>query len=261
MSGETTAMRNALEQVERALALPIPARTRIIQELRADMEDLRLRFLAEGATPSDALRRAQESVLPAEASLAALERLNRPLYLALTEGRDARWLLRVERIGLAVATFLVVAVQTLALTRADLLTDRSPFLLPVLGLGGLGVAVSLWKAFELWVKGDHRSPARGLELLPVLCIAILGLGVAGTLTDLYLLAGTLERGVPGAVAEALVVGWVARDAVLLSVAVLLALSGALAWFVFRQWLALVHGEHLDALGQPHSAFLKNGGVR
>ena len=64
--------------------------------------------------------------------------------------------------------------------------------------------------------------------------------------DLYRLAGILER--TPELAGNLASDWLVRDSALLSVAILLALAGGLAWFVLSQWLALVSGARRELLG-------------
>ena len=58
----------------------------------------------------------------------------------------------------------------------------------------------------------------------------------------------------------MVTAWIIRDSVLLAMSILLALATAVAWFVFRQWLVVVHGEHLDVLGRPRSLNSHKGGM-
>jgi hypothetical protein len=71
-------------------------------------------------------------------------------------------------------------------------------------------------------------------------------GTVGVLLDTYRLAATLE-GAPD-LAGPLAAEWLIRNCVLLAVSILLALAGALAWFVIRQWLALVSGARAEVLG-------------
>ena len=71
------------------------------------------------------------------------------------------------------------------------------------------------------------------------------MGLCGAMLDFIRLTGTLETAPQ--LAETLAPDWLVRDLVLLSVSILLALAGALAWLVLTQWLTLVTGARRDVL--------------
>lgn len=64
--------------------------------------------------------------------------------------------------------------------------------------------------------------------------------------DLYRLAGALERAPE--FADVVAGAWLLRDLTLVSISILLALGGGLAWLVLNQWLSLVDGARSDVLG-------------
>ena len=235
-----------LREVERGLALPIPDRVRILRELEYDLEELCARLVAGGLSDEVARGRAIQALVPDSATLHELDRLHAPWYRRVTRHLTADHLRLVERSALAIATASVVIVQTVTLLRVDLLRDPSPFLWPILGLGALLFATVVTKVFELWIKGDHRSPAQGLNTILALAVATVLTGVGGMLFDLYRLAGALERAPE--LADIVAGQWLLRDLTLLSISVLLALGGGLAWFVLNQWLSLVDGARSDVLG-------------
>jgi hypothetical protein len=72
------------------------------------------------------------------------------------------------------------------------------------------------------------------------------IGIVGAFIDTFLLASLLERAPE--MAESLVLVWLVRTCALLSVSLLLALGGGLAWFVLHQWVQGVEGAHRSALG-------------
>ena len=235
-----------LRAVERQMTLPLPERVRILRELEFDLEELRDRLLTQGLSAEDAQARALEALVPDPEALRQLGTLHAPLYLRATRPLGDRRLWLLERTALGLATGFVLVVGTAMLLRADLLGDPSPFLWPVIGLGGLLFAAVIAKVFQVWIKRDHRRPRRGLASILTLSGLILGTGIAGTLFDLYRLAAILERAPDRA--AILASGWLVRDAALLSVSLLLALAGALAWFILAQWLALVSDAYRRALG-------------
>lgn len=236
----------ALRDVEARLSAPLPDRVRIVRELAADLEALRDGFMARGVPEPEASRRALEAVLPGPDALRALERVHAPRYRRLVARLDPERLHRIERRTLAVATAGVVVAQTGALVRLDLLADPSPFLWPVLASGAVLFAVVAATVFRLWIEGDHREPDRGLGTILALAGVTLAVGGGGAVIDLYHLAAALEAEPHRA--GPMVLRWVVRDGVLLSVALLLALAGGLAWLLITQWLGLVSGARRRVLG-------------
>lgn len=245
----TAALRHfvpALRKLEGELAAPVPDRVLILRELESDLEALRARFTDAGMTPEDAEARALEALVPDSSALRELDRLHTPLYGRLTRPlADARLRL-VERSALALATASVLVLEAFALTRARLLEDPSPFLWPVLVVGALLIAGILATGFGVWVKRDHRAPEPGLHVIVSLSVLVVGVALGGAFIELTRLAGVLEESPHRAVE--LVSAWLVRDSVLLSVAVLLATTGGLAWFVLTRWLTAVKAAHRELLG-------------
>lgn len=240
----------ALRKIERELAMPIPERTRILRELEFDLEALGARFVADGLPLEEARVRAVEALVPDSHSLRALGWVHESRYRRLTRRWDAERLRLLERTALACMTLAVVLTGTGALVRADLLADPSPFLWPVLALAGAIVALIGWKGHQLWIRRDHERPTRGLTLLAGLAAGSVVVGLCGALADTYVVASLIES--TPAREDPLVVGWLLRESALLSVSILVAMAGGLAWFVFRQWVAIAGAEHREALGHPVS---------
>lgn len=245
-SGSVRAFLPTLRKIEQELTLPIPDRIRILRELEFDLEELRAKFLAEGVPPGEAYRLALETLAPDPGSLRELDRVHGPLYRKITAHLSERRLKTLERTALVLVAGLTLVAQTVVLLRADLLRAPSPFLWPVLGLGGLLAAVILAALFGLIVKGDHRVARGSLNGVLAVSGGILGLGIGGAFTDFFRLAVILENSPE--LAETLTPIWLLRDCSLLSVSLLLALGGGLIWFVLNQWLSLVSEAHKDILG-------------
>lgn len=238
-----------LREVDEELPVPVPDRVRILQELEHDLEGLRDHFLAEGLAADEARRRAVAALVPDAESLSALGRVHRPLYEQVTRHLPGSRLRLLERSILAAATVSVLIIEALALLRADMLTDPSPFLWPVLGLGAVMFAFIGGVAFRLWIKRDVGTSGGAGGIL-VLAGVIPGVGIAGTLLDSYRLAARLERSPE--LAGSLALEWLIQDAGLLSISLGLAMAGGLAWFVITQWLAHIRSVHRRTLGVSDS---------
>jgi len=246
MDGSARAFLPDLRALERELPIPIPSRVRILRELEYDLEELQARFVAEGLPEDEARARALEALVPDRGTLLELAHLHRPLYRRLTRSVTEVRLRSLERAVLALVTAVTLLGQAVALTRADLLRDPSPFLWPVLGLGTILLTTVLATAFSIWIKGEHGLASRGIRLILLLSGGVLATGIVGVFVDTSLLASFLEH-TPERAAS-LVPAWLVSSCALLSVSLLLTLGGGLGWFVLHQWVQGVKGAHRSALG-------------
>jgi hypothetical protein len=236
----------ALRELEGRLSLPIPDKTRILAELEWDLEALWAGMVAQGITADEAEKKALQTLIPDVHTLEELGRLHAPLYRRATEGVRNERLRLLERSALALVMAGVLAFQTYALLQADLLGNPSPYLWPVLGGGALLLGTIVAKAFQLWIKGDHRHPDRGVQFILLLSVLILIMGISGTFMDLFQFTQILEA-TPSQL-QLLAPTWLVRECTLLAISILLAMAGGFFWFVITQWLTLVRGAHRQALG-------------
>ena len=247
-AGAERAFAPLLQEIGRGLRMPLPTQTRILRELEADLQDLTARLIADGIEPAEARRRAEEALVPDSHAVTALGHIHATWYRRFTRRFPADRVLRYERHALLLCTAALLLVQGALLVGTDLLAYASPFLWPVLALGSMNLVLVVWKAFELWVKRDHTRMRRGLDAILGLAGASLLGGLCGVVLDLARLSGTLEAS-PELLGSILLF-WLVRDAGLLTVSLLLALSGGLAWFVFRQWIVHVETAHQEVVGNP-----------
>lgn len=240
------AFTDALRRVGQGLALPLQSRVRILRELAFDLEELSADLMARGVPAEEARRRATEALVPEGPALAQLDRIHAPLYRRATRGVAAHRLRVFERGALFALTLGVVLVEGVALWRVPPLGEPSTWLVPVLAAGGLLFALTAAKAFALFVKGDHRTPASGLNAILGVAGLTLAVGVAGSFFEVHGLASTLEA--RPELAATILVPWLGRTAVLLVVSLLLSLGGGLAWFFIAQWVSLAEGGQAEILG-------------
>ncbi len=235
----------ALRRLDRELAVPVQHRVRILRELEYDLEGLRSHFVERGLSPDEAYDRAVAALVPDGPAMSALARVHEPWLRRVTRLLPQARLRALERGALAAAVVSVVGAEGWALLRSDLLSDPSPFLLPVLCLGGVLAVAALALALRVGLAGGVR-PEGGARLLLVLSAGILLAGVTGAGVDSYRLAAHLERA--PSQAGTLVLKWLERDAGLLCVSLLVALAGGLAWFALTQWISFLDAARRDALG-------------
>lgn len=243
--GRVTRPGASLSNVASNGGLPLTARTRIVRELSADLRALTDQLVAKGVAPEEASRRAAEVVVPAGPALQELEDLARPLYRRLVAHVHPRRIHAAERGALGVATLLLLAVEGTALLGAGVLADPSPWLWPVLAAGTATLVAVLAKAFQLWIKGAHEDPRRGIAAVAVLSGLTLALGCSGALLGLLELAATVEAAPESA--TRLTLAWLVRDAALLSTAIILSVTGGLGWLALNGWTTWAEQTYTEAL--------------
>jgi hypothetical protein len=237
---------STLRKVERQLRVPISTRVRILRELESDLEGLHGQLEAEGIEEEDARVRSLDALFPDGKTIQDLGRIYAPRYQQMTANLAQDRLRQLERTALAILAVSVLVAETLVLLRADLLADPSPFLWPVLCLGGLLFAMAMGEAFAIWVKGDHRLVRHGSQALLVTAAVTMTAGFLGVLVDGYRLLMISEA--EGALSGSLLVRWLGREAELLAVSLVLALAGGVAWFILTQWLTAVSEARREVLG-------------
>ncbi len=235
-----------LRDLDRAMAVPVPTRTRFLRELEHDLEALTGRLVAQGLAPDEARRRVLDSLVPDGEAIRRLEEVHAPPYRRLTRHLPPSRLRILERAAFVLSAAGAILFFSVALLSTGILRDPSPHLWAILLLGALLVAEVGRAAFALWVRGPRSL--EGLAPTGVLALsgAVLVGGIGGVLLDLYALAAAAEADLASATPLAV---WLPREATLLAVALLVALAGALAWFVMSQWLAWTRQARIDLLGR------------
>jgi hypothetical protein len=235
-----------LRELERRLPVPIPTRVRILRELEFDLEQLRTRFVAVGLSSEEARARALEALMPGTVALQQLGDLHAPFYRRVTHQlRDDRLRL-LERTALAVATAAVLVVEGLLLAGSGAFRVAPHLLWPVLSVGALLFAVVVHNGFRVWIKSDHSPSQTGAAAVLGLAGATLCAGLTGAFIDTHATFGILA--LSPELAGTLVPRWLMRNAALLALSILIALAGALGWFVMTQWVASVSAAYRDVLG-------------
>jgi hypothetical protein len=236
-----TRFQTLLEELSRDLALPEPQRGRVLEELAADLEDMYRAYRGEGYGAAESERRTVERVFPGLAVAAELERLHRPLYQRLLARLTAGARSRVERATLVALSAVVLGATLSGLPLDVLLTDRSPFLVPVLVLGCGALLVALWCTHRLFLTGaaSARDAARGLGVLLLLTVAAPYVAVLGLVADFYVAAGVAAA--DPSVAAAGMIGLLRSAGVLLLSALQISLVAALWWLALRVRVAGIRG--------------------
>jgi len=224
----------ALRSAAARLDLPQPDRARILEEIAADLEELRAELVRRGVPEAEAEARAVELLAPSDVAVRALVDVHEPLYRALTRRFSPSVMRRTERMGILVVTVAALAAAVIPMARGGLPRDPSPFLIPIFGLLAGVLALMGRKAIQLWVEGDHALGRlrSGLAALLISSGLAVGCAAAGFAFELYRFAMRIEAN-PDRMGPALT-RWILDASVLVGAGLVTALVGGLCWFVLLQ---------------------------
>jgi len=221
---------DVLRDIDARLDLPQPARSRLLLEIAADLDQTYATLRERGVSAEDAHREAVDAFDLSSESLDQLARVHcGPVRRAL-DRLSADALPRWERLLLFIVILGVVLAGSWWDRGDQLFRDAGPFAWPVVLVFAAALGVAAGLAYRLFLKQDHRR--RGLrrhaDSMLVLVVLMAFLGFAGSWFEVWRLAGEAIGGTtPVAVFQ---MRWALLASALLQVSLGLALLSALAWF-------------------------------
>lgn len=234
----------ALRSAAATLDLPQPDRARILEEIAADLEELRAELVRRGVPEREAESRAVELLAPSDVAVRALVAVHEPRYRSLARRFSPSVLRRSERAAVLLVTVAALASAVVPLARSGLPRDPSPFLVPIFALLAGVLALSCHKAIQLYFQGDHE-PGRlrsGLSgILAGSCLAV-GCAFMGFVLELYRLMRGVEAATPERIGP-LLARWVVDMSVLVGAGLVSVLVGGLCWFLLLHKIEAVERAH------------------
>jgi hypothetical protein len=256
MSGADRLFLTDLRALDRRLRAPVPSRTRVLSEMEADLEELTLLLEERGLSPEAARRRARETLVPDDASLAELEWLHAAPFERLVRRVPDDRLRRIERWLFLSCAVGVLSAILLGLWDVDLLRHASPFLAPVAVLGSVLVAVAARAAFLVWVRIDTDAGARWTTGTGVIAVGLVLLGAVSSVLDLHAIAERIAASPEEATRLAVIA--LQRAGGLGVVTLLLALLGGVVWLATRHRILVLVSRHARLVGDyDHSGLREN----
>lgn len=237
---------DALRRVADRLDLPQPERTRILEEIATDLEELRTGLVQRGVSTNDAERRAVHLLVPTEPAIDALIELHEPLHRKLTRRFSPSAMRRAERAILLLVTAGALGPMLAGLIRSGVLTDPSPLLWGIIALDAAILCVAGRKALQLLFARNHDAGSlrNGLGLLLAGSGVALGFGLGGLVLELYGLAADVEAS--GRATTLSIIPWLLDSSALLAASLITALLGGLCWFLLLQKVEKVERAHQRA---------------
>lgn len=247
MSRFADTLRRAREQLE----VPEPARSRILLEMAADLEDSYQAYREQGCGEAEAARRAEEAFSTSTEALEQLARLHRLQEASRDRAGDrlsgqvGRWW---ERLLLVLIVVFEVAVALKIVLDEGFFLFLSPFVWPIVALALAAFVVTLWKLRQIFARAgvDVRRLRRGLGTLLFFSAGSLGLAICGFLFDLKEFFRVSADEAPEALFYNFA-GWTLRISSLMTIGLVVAFLTALVWFVLTNLIARGEAREIEAL--------------
>lgn len=228
-----------LQSIDSWLDLPQPARSRIVLEIAADLEDTYRHYLAQGLTAAEAHRRAVARCDLSDDSLRQLVQVHANAWRRFLDhcGDQARS--RLERAAfILVLSFILYFTVPLVLS-SEFVQQASLFVGPILAMTIVALILALLKFNQLFIRQDHdpRRLRRRLPVILYLAGANLLMGFYGHWLELYRTAGWIERDLQRTRVH--LIDWATRSSALLIVCFLAVIFCGLLWFVLNDKAARI----------------------
>jgi hypothetical protein len=220
-----------LREISEKLDLPQPEKSHILLEIASDLDDMYRFFREEGLGEEAAAKRVEERLDLSDEALRELVEIHesgmRKLLDRISEQARSRW----ERVLLAMAVIVIAAYSGRQILSAQLYTQASRFVWPILLFALAALVITIWQIYKLYIKKDHDIRTLGVGL-PWLIAA----GASSLLTGLLGMMYEFHRSVRMAVAEAdrslvFLVECALRCSAMMMVGLVTAIAIGIVWFI------------------------------
>lgn len=227
------------------LPLPQPARSRVLLEVAADLEDVFQHYRAAGLSDEEARRKAVDTFELSDTALTELVQVHISPIRKLLDRLSVRSLSLWERVLLALVALTTLFVSGRLLVAQGIAADAGLFLWPPALCGVAGVVLGAALFSELYVKQEHdaRRARRRLDGIAYLAFAQVVLGFIGAWARLFVAARRMPEEMERA--GVFLFDAILGGAALISVGLLGALIVALIWFALARRVAAI--EDADAV--------------
>jgi len=242
----------ALVDLSGRLAIPQPARSRVLLEIAADMDDLYEAFVAEGLSEEEARRRTLEQFGPSEKALQDLVAVHSTAVKRALDGLSEQARSRWERGLLAVLVASTVVVGAPPLIAGRLLSGMTVFAWPVLVFAALGFLIGATRIYSLFIKKDHdpRRLRSGLNPLVAFAIVELLLGFGGAWVGLFVAVTRILDDIESS--GVYLFDWMLRGSATLCFSMIAAMLLALTWMVLVARVAAIEQAEAAVLLRPRT---------
>lgn len=236
-----------LHHTSERLTLPQPARSRVLLEIAADMDDLFAVYRERGLGEDEARQQTLEDVDLSDEALSQLAMIHTGPVRQVLDRLSSRTLQIWERALLMLVVVSAFIAGDWFFSSDRLFRDAGLFAWPVLAVVLVALVLSIVKFYQLFLKQDHsiRTLHGYLDLILGLSVFLLFLGFAGSWVEVWRLR-------QAAAAEPLPVlvfmmRWALVSTALLQLSLGLGILSALAWFGLAGKVSHIERHEADVL--------------
>lgn len=223
--------RDVLRKTNERLDLPQPAKSRILLEIAADLEDMFEFYVSEGMSEQEAERMAGEKFDISDGALAELVEIHesplRKMLGILSLQAQTRW----ERVVLGVTILFIAWFSGRQAVSAEVFRDAGRYGWAVAGFTFAALIVTVWHAYRLFIKKDHdiRRLRSGLPWLLMLGSASAVTGLFGSSVGMYRAIGRATADMDRALHH--MIGWGISCSALMLLSLCSAIAAGLFWYL------------------------------
>lgn len=176
-----------LERINQKLDLPQPAKSRILLEIAADLEDLYEYYRSQGLDENEARQRSEEKFDMTDDAVKELISIHQSLFKRLFDKLSQQAQSRWERILLFVSLLIITAMTANTIFMTKFFNYASHFVWLPVALTISGLAIALTKYYSIFIKKEHqiKTIRKGLPLLFFIGSSSLVFSIFGYCYEIY----------------------------------------------------------------------------
>lgn len=177
-----------LRNINERMDIPQPAKSRILLEISADLEDAYNLYVEQGFSDQDATRLAQEKFILDDEAIDELVRIHQSSLKRWLDRFSLQMQSRWERVILILTLLSIAAISGQLVVSSQFFRNSSVFVWPIWGVSVIGVILFFYKYYRIYILKDHfiKTARKGIVGFLFLGLASLLLGTIGYFYELFL---------------------------------------------------------------------------
>lgn len=176
-----------LKDIHSKLDVPQPAKSRILLEIAADMDDLFRAYISQGKPESEAIRLTEEMFSLDDGAISELINIHQPPFRKWIDKLSAQTQSKLEKSWLTAALMILILLAGHSISSQQFFRSASGFIYPILAIGLGSLMIAAVKFYTLFIKKDHSPKTLHSGMTPLLVLGAVNffVGAWGYLIEIY----------------------------------------------------------------------------